>query len=112
MKDKKRRKGGIGEEGSPRMFICGEEGCDYESKRKDGLKKHKAAEHDIDVTYYLCNVNGCEYKAKEASKLKRHKAIIHDIDATYYFAVWMDVSTRLRKPVVLRSIKLMFMIST
>ena len=82
-KDKRRRKG-EGDKGSPRMFICGEEGCEYESKRKDAVKTRKALVHDIDVTYYFCNVDGCEYKAKTAVNLKRHKALVYDIDVTYY----------------------------
>ena len=53
--EKKYKKGGKGGEGgeSPRRFICGEDGCEYESKLKKALKTHKANIHDIDVTYYL-----------------------------------------------------------
>ena len=72
------------DEGGPKMFKCGEEGCEYETKNSSHLKRHKANIHDIDVTYYLCNVDGCEYKAKSAGHLKTHKAMIHDIDVTYY----------------------------
>ena len=63
--EKRRRKDTVDKDDGPRMFICGEEGCEYESKWKHTLKKHKAMIHGIDVTYYLCNVDGCEYKAKE-----------------------------------------------
>ena len=70
--------------GSPRMFACGEKGCEFESKWKKAVKTHKANVHDIDVTYYLCNVDGCIYKAKTAGDLRRHKANVHDIDVTYY----------------------------
>ena len=51
-KDGKRRKV-IVDEGGPKMFKCGEEGCEYEARRADSLKRHRAAIHDIDVTYYL-----------------------------------------------------------
>ena len=82
-KEKRRRKGEV-DKGSPRMFICGEEGCEYESKRKDHVKLHKAMVHDIDATYYFCSVDGCEYKAKDAKSVRTHKSAIHDIDVTYY----------------------------
>ena len=83
-KDKKRSKIEA-DTGSQRMFLCGEEGCEYESKWKGTVKKHEAMVHDIDVTYYLCNVDGCEYKAKTAAgTLKRHKAMVHDTNVTYY----------------------------
>ena len=87
----------------PRTFVCGEDGCEYESKRKAGHKQHKAMIHDIDVTYYLCNADGCEFKAK---------AHIHDIDVTYYLCVLMDANTRLSCLVILRAIRLMSTIST
>ena len=51
-KDKKKsRKDEVGN-GSPRTFICGEGGCEYEGKVSRDLKRHKAAIHDIDLTYY------------------------------------------------------------
>ena len=62
-KDRKRSKREANE-GSPRMFVCGEEGCEYESKWKSALKYHKAATHDIDVTYYVCNADGCDTRQK------------------------------------------------
>ena len=64
----KRRKVMV-DEGGPKMFKCGEEGCEYESKKLGNLKRHKAAIPDIDLTYYLCDVEGCEYKAKQSGDL-------------------------------------------
>jgi len=78
------REGGYIDGEGTKMFICGEEGCDYKSKWKHALKAHKANIHDLDVTYYLCGVTDCRYKAKTASTLKTHEAAVHDIDVTYY----------------------------
>ena len=44
-----------------KMFMCGEEGCEYKAKQVSTLKEHKANVHDIDVTYFLCDVDGCLY---------------------------------------------------
>ena len=74
--NEKRSKEEINEE-RPRMFVCGEEGCEFESKWKGHLKRHKAMVHDIDVLYYLCNSDGCEYKAKSSSNLNQHRKNIH-----------------------------------
>ena len=81
--DKRRRKGEVVIDSSG-MLICGEAGCEYKSKLKENLNRHKASAHDMDGTLYLCNVKGCAYKVKQKSQLKRHKAMIHDIDVNYY----------------------------
>jgi len=65
-KDKKRRKEELLGGSLPKRFSCGEEGCDYESRWAQSVKRHKAMVHDIDVTFYLCGVDDCEYKAKTA----------------------------------------------
>ena len=77
--EKKEEKRSKTVEGSPKMYSCGEEGCDYKSKWKKVAKSHKANIHDVDVTFYVCDVDGCDYKAKVAGNLKRHKKGIHGI---------------------------------
>ena len=59
--------------------MCEVGGCDYKSKIKGNLRKHKAFVHDIDVVYYLCDVDGCEYKTKTTSNLRQHKTGFHGI---------------------------------
>ena len=67
-----------------RKFSFGEQGGVYKAKTNAEVRRHKAAAHDIDVTYFLCGVEDCEYKAKEAGNLKKHKAMAHDVDVTYF----------------------------
>ena len=63
---------------------CDIEGCDYKSKHKSDLKRHKANVHDIGVTWHQCDIENCHYKCKQKCDLKRHKADVHDIDVTWH----------------------------
>ncbi|GMI08346.1 hypothetical protein TrVE_jg1921 [Triparma verrucosa] len=58
---------------------CDQDGCDYKTKRKDDLRRHKANVHDIGVQWHFCDQ--CDYKAKEKGNLKVHKRNVHGITA-------------------------------
>ena len=58
--------------------------CDFKSKDKGNLKRHEAYQHDIGVVWYCCNINNCKYKTKAKGNLKKHKAHVHDIDVRWF----------------------------
>ena len=55
------------------LHKCNQPGCDYQTKRRRDLKRHKADVHDIGVNWHHCDQPGCDYRAKRKSDLKRHK---------------------------------------
>ena len=63
-------------------LLCNQ--CEYKTKDKPKLKRHKARIHDIDVTWYDCDVEGCQSKFKSAGEVKSHKAHKHNIDVTWH----------------------------
>ena len=64
------------------LKCCDQEGCNYKTKKKGHLKRHKADKHDIGGTWHKCDQEGCDYKCKQASNLKMHKVSKHDIGVT------------------------------
>ena len=58
--------------------------CNYRTKWKCNLTKHKKFKHDIGVIWFYCDQNDCNYKCKENGSLTRHKANIHDIGVIWY----------------------------
>ena len=66
------------------FLYCDQDGCNYKSKLKSNLKKHKANVHDIGVTWFYCDQDNCNYKCKRKSDLKQHKKNIHDIGVTWF----------------------------
>ena len=56
--------------------------CDYKTKIKSSLKKHKVSIHDIGVTWYHCDQ--CDHKCKHKPHLKNHKANKHNIGVTWH----------------------------
>ena len=68
------------------IYKCDIDGCDFKSKYKASVKKHKANIHNIDVIWYFCD--NCEYKSKSSSHLKRHKRNKHGMLVIWH---WCDI---------------------
>lgn len=51
--------------------------CDYKTKNKSHIKRHKSVNHNIDVKWFHCDIKDCDYKTKTNSQLKLHKLRIH-----------------------------------
>ena len=49
------------------------------------MQRHKAAWHDMGVTWFECSEPGCTYKAKQKQNLKRHRAARHNIDPVWFY---------------------------
>ena len=57
--------------------------CDYKCKQKSDLKRHKASVHEIGVVWHHCDL--CDYKCKQKSHLKEHKAYVHEIGVVWHY---------------------------
>jgi|TARA_B000000475_G_C15991969_1_gene445420 hypothetical protein len=67
-------------------FKCDYSGCNFITKYKSSLPRHKAAIHGINVKYTYCDQDGCDYKTKhDMFDLKKHKMYAHDILFRDYF---------------------------
>lgn len=64
---------------------CGINSCEYRTGHLQHMKKHKAAKHGINVTWFSCDQPGCEYRAKQATHLKQHKQHIHNIGVVWHY---------------------------
>ena len=67
-----------------KKFKCDLLGCNFKTKQKSHLKRHKSFVHDINVKWFSCDIPGCDHKSKQKSNLKVHKAVIHDIDVKWF----------------------------
>ena len=56
--------------------------CDYKSKRKGHLKRHKQNKHNIGVVWHRCDL--CSFKCNQKCNLKRHKQNKHNIGVVWH----------------------------
>ncbi len=67
------------------IFSCDVPDCDYKSKKKSHMTRHKWGVHGIGIpVWFSCDVVACEYKCKDNSHLRRHKWYTHDIMGVGY----------------------------
>ena len=78
----KRHKFMIHNIGDYEIYKCDVKDCDFTSKQKENIIKHKWNVHDININnkfkYFVCTVQNCDYKCKVKSSLNKHLWITHD----------------------------------
>jgi len=73
-----------------RWHFCEEDDCDYKSKEKCKIKRHKADKHNIGVKWHYCPEDDCDYKCKQKCHIKLHKASKHNIGVKWHYCLEDD----------------------
>jgi hypothetical protein len=63
-----------------KKFECDVGDCEYRSKQKGALNRHKSSIHNIGNIWSECDVDDCGYKCKIKSSLNRHHSFVHRIN--------------------------------